>query len=326
LADSGPDAVHLFQPKETWRLQRYRPISGDPLPRGIVQYGASGASQIFYEVTENSDGEPETLIFNAGSNPPDGVVVQYYLNEAPEGDLSLTFLDAEGNTIRTFPNPDDPGAGQPPAKAGLNRFVWNLRYPGATPVTASELEPWAREDGPRVVPGSYQVQLTVGDASQTQSFEVVLDPRVTTSAGDLAEQRDFLLDVRDRLSATNQLLNQVDAVRDQLKLWSTRSLDPAMSDQLTELTATLDTMRTELIDVRWGGPQLWPTGVHEKLSALLESADGADFAPPRQAREVFEQLSAQLDDLRQQFDNLQQSQIAALNNAIQAADVPIIGV
>ena len=326
IADSGPEGVHLFQPRETWRLRRYRPISGEPLPRGIVQYGASGASQIFYEVTENPDGEPETLIFNAGTNPSDGLVVQYYLSEAPEGAVSLTFLDAEGNTIRTYPNPDDPGAKQPPAKAGLNRFVWNLRYPGATPVAAPDLEPWARDDGPRIVPGRYQVRLTVGDVSQTQPFEVVLDPRVTTSAEDLAEQRDFLLEVRDRLSATNELLNQVDSVRDQLKLWSTRDLDPAISSQINELSATLDGMRAELIDVRWGGPQLWPTGVHEKLGAILESADSADFAPPKQARDVYEQLSAQLDDLRQRFDNLQQSQLAALNNAIQAANLPIVGV
>lgn len=326
LADSGPEPIHLFQPRETWRLRRFRPIGGAPMAKGIVQYGASGASQIFYEVTENPDGEPDTLIFNAGTNPPDGVVVQYYLNEAPEGDLSLTFLDAGGNTIRTYPNPDDPGAEQPPKQAGLNRFVWNLRYPGAAPVTAADLEPWARDDGPRIVPGSYQVTLTVGGVSQTQPFEVVLDPRVTTSAEDLAAQRDFLLEVRDALTSANQLLNQVDSVRGQAKLWGTRTTDPAISRQLTDLTASLDEMRAELIDVRWGGPQLWPTGVHEKLGAILESADGADFAPPRQAREVFAQLSAQLDDLRQRFDNLQQRELAALNSAIQAAELPIVGV
>jgi hypothetical protein len=85
-------------------------------------------------------------------------------------------------------------------------------------------------------------------------------------------------------------------------------------------------MRDELIVVKWSGPQLWANGLHEKLTALLDSVDGADFAPPQQAREVFDQLSAQLDDLRQRFDNLQEQQLAALNAAIQAANLPIVGV
>ena len=325
-AESATGPVHLFQPKPALRLRRYRPVKGDQPAPGVVQYGHSGASQIYYEVTEKVDGETETLLFNAGTNPPCGVVVTYYLSQKPEGEVTLSVLDADGATIRTFPNPDDPGAAAPPASVGINRFVWNLRYPGTPTKLADDLEPWERNDGPLALPGSYQIQLTVEGQSQTQPVEVQLDPRVTTSAADLAAQRDFLLEVRDRFAATNDLLNKVDAVRGQVKSWAGRTDDPAITGQLDQLAAALDEMRAELTDVHWGGPQLYPTGLHQKLSALQDSVDGADFAPPRQAREVFDQLSAQLDDLSQRFDNLTRTQLTALNDALRAANLPFVGV
>ena len=43
--------------------------------------------------------------------------------------------------------------------------------------------------------------------------------------------------------------------------------------------------------------QLWPSGLHEKLNAMLDSLDGADSAPPQQARDVFAELTAELDEL-----------------------------
>ena len=75
------------------------------------------------------------------------------------------------------------------ADAGVNRFVWNLRLPGAPRVEAADLEPWHRDDGPMVVPGSYQVRLTVDDQSLTQSFEVVPDPRIAAGPEDLTRSR-----------------------------------------------------------------------------------------------------------------------------------------
>jgi hypothetical protein len=279
-----------------------------------------------YEVKPAPDGATETVILDAGANPPNGVVVQYYLNQAPEQGVRITFLDEQGNEIRTFPSGDDADAAAPPAKAGMNCFVWNLRYPGPLKVAADDLHPWEREDGPLVVPGRYQVRLAVNGTSETQPFEVRLDPRVTAKAEDLAAQRDFLLKVRDRLTATNDLINQVDTLREQAAAWSKRSDDPALTAKLEALTVQLDDMRSELIDVHWDGPQLWPTGLHEKFSALLESADGADFAPQRQSHEVFAELSGRLDDLRRRFDNLTDNQLAALNEAIQSAKLPPIGV
>ena len=113
-----------------------------------------------------------------GENPPAGAVVDYWLKERPQGEVTLEFLDAAGKLVKKFsskretPRPQSRrlkmttrirSAGAPPARlsaqAGMNRFVWNLRYPDATAFPG--LIMWAGSvTGPRVPPGTYQVRLT----------------------------------------------------------------------------------------------------------------------------------------------------------------------
>src|ERR1035441_7648287 len=74
-------------------------------------------------------------------------------------------------------------------EAGLNRFVWDLRYEGANSIPGYFLflyKDGAR--GPLALPGQYQVRLTVDRKSQTVPFEVRLDPRLDVSQKDLEKQ------------------------------------------------------------------------------------------------------------------------------------------
>ena len=96
------------------------------------------------------------------------------------------------------------GGGGPrrlPAEAGLNRFVWDLRYPDATRFPG--LIMWSGStSGPRAALGTYQVKLTVDGKSLTQSFEIKKDPRLETTQADFARQLDLLLKIRDKFSET----------------------------------------------------------------------------------------------------------------------------
>ena len=84
-------------------------------------------------------------------------------------------------------------------------------------------------------------------------------------------------------------------------------------------------IRAKLIDVNMKQAQLWPSGLHEKFNALLDSVDGADYAPPRQAREAYAELRTQLDELLGQLRDVDKTEVAALNEAIQAAGLPVVG-
>jgi hypothetical protein len=311
-------AVHLFQPRPRVRLRTYRGFRSDPI-RGVVNYAHAGTSQLLFDPVEEPGGTPGSHILNAGANPPEGVVIQYSLRDQPSGEVTLTFIDEAGNEIRTYTSDAAADPPRAPAAAGMNRFVWNLRYPGATKVVGEDLKPWHRNDGPMVVPGTYHVRLTVEGQSQTQAFEVLPDPRISASPEDLAAQRDMLLSIRDSLSRTNETINATDAVLAQTALWAKRSTDPAVRAAAEAVASELGAIRAKLIDVNMKQSQLWPSGLHEKFNALLDSVDGADYAPPQQARDVYAELCAQLDELIGRLRDVDETGLARLNAAILAA-------
>lgn len=273
-ARKADGAMHLFQPRPSVRMRviggyagvaAQATISRGPAWPGMVNYGRTGTGIIRVLPLGRPDGGDDTLLLDSGKNPPYGVVVHYYLAKQAK-DASLTFLDEKGRELRTF--------GGIPAKAGINRFLWNRRLPGVPDVAAKDLEPWQRRDGPMVVPGRYAVRLAVGGRSQTQRFEILPDPRVKTKAAALRAQFEFLKTVLGTLGRVNSLINKIDASG-----------------------AKAAAIRGALIDVNYSQAQLWASGLHEKLNALFDTVDSGDFAPARQAREVYAMLAAQLDEL-----------------------------
>jgi photosystem II stability/assembly factor-like uncharacterized protein len=144
----------------------------------------------------------------AAPNPAEGAVIDYHLKQ-PAKLVVLELLDAEGALVRRYasddpPEPPAPGRNipdywiRPPQRlspeAGLHRFVWDLR--GEPPRAASFSYPIAatygntpREPGgPWVVPGRYTVRMSADGRVLSQPLDVVIDPRVKASAGDLALQ------------------------------------------------------------------------------------------------------------------------------------------
>ncbi len=122
-----------------------------------------------------------------------------------------------------------------------------------------------------------------------------------------------------RVGACNRLLNRVDALREPVRYWLRQD---ATAGVASALLAELDDIRGRLIDVHMRGSQLYASGLHEKLNAIVASVDSADFAPPAQAREVFAQLSAELANEEARFGSALAEGLRALNGAIAAAGLP----
>jgi photosystem II stability/assembly factor-like uncharacterized protein len=147
-----------------------------------------------------------------GENPPDGAVIDYELPSAAS-EVTLQILDSNGKLVRKYTNLDKPPVTEAqlsqelnvptywvgPFKAlsgaaGLHRFVWDLHT--APPQTAEHSYSMAalyhktpREPmGVYVLPGFYQVQLTVDGKSYSRRLSVKMDPRVTTPVEALRTQ------------------------------------------------------------------------------------------------------------------------------------------
>ena len=95
------------------------------------------------------------------------------------GKTGLKVLDGKGNLIRKW----NSTAEKPPEKiepvAGMNRFVWNLRYADAEDFPGMIL--WGSLTGPKASPGMYQVRIKHGDTEQSSMFVLKPDPRSTPS-------------------------------------------------------------------------------------------------------------------------------------------------
>ncbi len=315
------DGPVLFEPKPTLRMRTYGGDSGGNEEFGRVHFGHADTTVFSVDVIHRPDGSVERRLLDAGENPPDGVVIHYVLRGEPNEDVRLSILSESGDELRSFTSSGD-GL---PAEPGVNRFVWNLRLPGAPDVTVPGMDHWDRPDGPMVLPGTFQMRLTVDGRELTQSFQVEADPRVPTSRADLQRQFDFLQDVLNALATTNGLLNEIHALEVQLKPWEGRAGSETLQDRLNEMRAELDSISGLLIDLNISQSQLWPSGLHEKFNALFDSVDSADYAPPQQARDVFAKLRSELDHLEGRFEGLLGDQLRAFNRAVEDAGLPTVG-
>jgi hypothetical protein len=148
-------------------------------------------------------------------NPPDGVAIDYYLKSAAPGEVVLEILDAKGDVVRKVSSQDRVVARAPGAvadiwypapqrltgKAGMNRFVWDLRY-AATGAEDPESALGRPVQGPLVLPGNYTVRLTVAGRSQTQPLRVTMDPRSMATPEELQKQFELSIAIwRDLMRA-----------------------------------------------------------------------------------------------------------------------------
>lgn len=288
-----------------------------------------------------------------GRNPASGVVVYYSLKTKPTSDVDLEFFDATGKSIRKFtarvrkegsapaaapagPPPGEGGfggGGAPPPvpiEVGINRFIWDTRYPEAVRFPGMIL--WAGETrGPKVPPGMYQVKLTVDGKTQTQNFEVKADPRLTTTPADYAKQLELGLKIRDKLSETHNAIIQIRDVRKQVEdLLKRVSSQPnfkvvndagtALNKKLTEIEETLYQTKNQSNQ----DPLNFPIRLNNKLAALGGVVGGAEAAPTAQSYAVYDEVVAQIDAQLQKLGQLMRTDVPAFNQLVRDQNIPAV--
>ena len=311
---------HLFKPKDSYRMP------------------GAGGFQL-----------PTTATI--GKNPPNGVVVYYSLKAKPTTDVVLEFFDSSGKSVRKFtgrlPRQGAGGSGdQPQAPAGeeegffgggaarvttdvgLNRFVWDLRYADAVRFPGMIL--WAGETrGPKVVPGNYQVKLTVDGSMTTETFEVKPDPRLTTTAADYAKQLDLSLKIRDKLNETHNAIIQIRDVKKQVDDLVKRvggqsrpiaDAGAALNKKLTEVEEALYQTKNQSSQ----DPLNFPIRLNNKLAALGGVVSRSETPPNEQSYAVYDELVAQINAQLQKLVQIMKSDVPAFNQLVRDANIPAI--
>jgi hypothetical protein len=284
-----------------------------------------------------------------GQNPPNGAVFYYSLKKAPaEGEeVTLAIHDASGKEVRKYsskPDPDkkksggalaeflgvEPGSDLLPAKAGLNRFAWDLRHPEATSFDGMVL--WGGgTDGPVALPGTYEARLTAGGRTVTAPVEVRADPRLATSAADLQKQFDFLVKVRDKLTETHDAIKRLRSVRAQAEAASERAKgspgEKAVADAADSLKKKLAAVEEALYQTKNQSsqdPLNYPIRLNNKLSILQSVVSGADAAPTDSSLAVYADVAARIDQELASLDAILKTDVPAFVALVKEQDVPAI--
>jgi hypothetical protein len=278
-----------------------------------------------------------------GKNPPNGAIIYYYFAAAPKGVVTLEFLNGQGQLVRRYSNEEKKEADTPPewpdltppeekipTEAGLNRFAWDLRMQGATPLAG---EPGAefRNRGAMVPPGAYQVRLTAEGKSYTVPLELKVDARVNTPMEDLQKEDDLARKIVAQISEIHDAIGAIRDVRTQI-----HGLDRRLGEdsRYATLLASAKEFDKKSMDVEGQLLQVnaksseanlnFPVLIDERLHSLLFSVDAGDYAPTVQQVQVFEELRSQAQPLLAQSHDLMTKDLVALNEMINKQSIPVL--
>lgn len=282
-------------------------------------------SAITFVEEKGENNEQKRTMLDAGENPPQGVIIYYWLAEAPTAPIKLTILDGAGKAIKSFSSKsaDTPKDEVTLAvKAGLNRFVWDMRYPDAVKVQNDPTTEKAAT-GPRAAPGAYGVQLTVGEETHEAPFTILVDPRMAVSPADLDAQFSLWQQINDKISATHSAINKTRNIRRQLDGWLERAGDnQQVVDAARAIQEKLTTVERALIqtDAKSSNDRLrLPARLNTKLIGLISIVAAADARPPQQAYQVFGHLGSQVDEQLALLDGILGDDLVAFNDLVLSA-------
>jgi photosystem II stability/assembly factor-like uncharacterized protein len=272
----------------------------------------------------------------AGTNPPYGAAINYWLKSAhPDsgaGSVSIAILDGAGKTIRTMR-----GTG----KTGINRVYWNLRNDSSVaarlrtrPLYFPEfrLDRDSTRSAPGIgrlsvlmPPGSYTVKFTVDGQSYTRPLEVRKDPNSRATAQDIRAANELLLALQSDLNATAQMLGNIESVRLQLQ----RLTGPAdVRSAADALEQKLIAVEQNLVDLRLSGrgqdEVRWPVKIGGQLGYLAGGIAASDFTPTAQQRQVQRLLASRVRETRNALDRLIQTDLPQFNNLLSGRGLKVI--
>jgi photosystem II stability/assembly factor-like uncharacterized protein len=280
-------------------------------------------------------------------NGPDGVVIDYYLKSeikaSPEQKrdrqtpVKITITDEKGDPVATEYGPSE---------AGVNRYVWNMRYDGPTPLKSAappspEMAAFFNPNrGPMVVPGTYKISVTVNGQTEMQTATVVPDPNLHVDPAVFRAQTETGLKARSEVSAMNEMLNRIEDMQKEINDFASL-VQGSKDEQLKakyrpivargrELSKKLSGIKDAFID-----PDIQENVSEDSIHALarLQSqitragfqGPGAYGQMPNPlVLERAKELYGQLDEQLRKFNELLKTDVAEYNKAAEEAGAPSV--
>lgn len=266
---------------------------------------------------------------NAGMNPPNGVVFNYFLKEVNDSTkLSVTLMDKNRKTIKSFAT--NAKENKIDINKGMNQFEWDMNYPEAEKVDGLIL--WnGFITGPKAAPGQYYAKFKSSNDSTEVPFTVVADPNYKTSQAEYEEQFNHLITIRDKSSEIMKAIKNIRDVRQQLNDFSAR----AGKDLPKEMKQEIDSIQKQLTAVEEALHQTkaksgqdvlnYPIRLDDKLSSIYNASAAGQSGLSRQSKEAYAELVVQIDEQLNKLKKILSEDVGRLNQHIHEKVLPVIG-
>lgn len=297
------DLIAATQGRGIWILDDLSPlrqISNDLTQKPAYLFKPAQAWRMRGNTNHDTPWPPSTPL---GQNPPDGVIIDYWLKDSVNSIIKLSIYDSKGNLIRNYSSDEKPESlpsniyfdkrwlGEDKdlsTGAAMHRFVWDLRYPrpkaliydysiAAVWTVGTPVLPM----GPLVMPGKYKIILTVNGKDYIQELEVKLDPRVKISKTELEAQLELAQEVQKTLNKSVELFNKVNTVIKN----DSESIQQNLFEKLKNLNSDI-------------------ANVSRVLAGFASSVQTADAAPTQGQHNLFADYNKQLSELEKKWEVL----------------------
>jgi len=338
LTIHGDDLVIATHGRAFWVLDNITPLR--QIAAGVKAdqpylYKPAKTVRVDNDVFLGSPFPPEEPM---SKNPPDGAVIDYYL-PAKASSVKLEIFDANSTLVRRFmseeikapkalPLPIAPQWLPKPVvfenTPGMHRFVWDLRWSSSGTSEEVEEEGFGAPRGPRVIPGTYQVKLTVDGTVFDAPLEVEMDPRSKATVAELEQQQSLGLEIFSQVRRSRQTLAEMGAVRANLEKLSEQLKDkPALQADSKKLSLAIEAIQK--------GSKSSPDAMGlETASSGLQSAlrvvESGDRTTPQQAIEVYQMSQKAASSRVEEWKMLKSEGLAKFNRTLEKAGLKAIQV
>lgn len=273
-----------------------------------------------------------TQLNGSGGSPgpdsyPTGALIYFSLADDYESEtVSIELLDESGQQVKSYSTEAEDGENIEKLKAsvGLNRFEWDLTYPG--PFTVPDLVTMVMRNpaqGPEAVPGTYSVRLRVGDWSETRTFELHVDPRWDATNEELEQTFELATDIAGKISSFQHAIEDLRSAQEQVQSIAEDVENEAYATEIQEqaksLVAALKSLEEEFInnDIKSGQD---PIGMERRLSnrmgRLYQVVRDHDARPTGGMLERYADLEKVYKDLMGRYRTLVNEDISTFNELL----------
>ncbi len=276
-----------------------------------------------------------------GVNPANGVVIYYHLPESfPDSSaLILEIRNEDGALVRTFSSKEDPEFqsydGGPSAepllefKKGLNRFVWNMRYPTMPGIPTAFIE--AGYGGHKAIPGNYTLFLKTKLGESKTTAKITINPLYEVTDEELEEYQEFMLKSEGDLTLMHQMVNTAMDYQQQLKKFldkikddeSRKMLKDSGSKLLDEMQAWDEDM-VQRKSKAYDDVENFPNKFTANYFFIINQADSAIPKINQGTKEKMTELTSEWEILKAKGERLMNVAIPLYNKQLQEAGIGVL--